>query len=185
MPKPIGLLNKNDSLEAYKKGKVYYKAAGTKMSAAVRDDYLTLRRARTIVKKITKPEMTKKEKLKVCFDYIIKMPYKRYRMPFPAGNKAWVSLYANDHLVRKGGDCHADAAAFGYLARACGYKKVYICLDAKLTNPSHHAWTKVDSLYYDPLFAEAKNYKKYWAAKKYPLSTITSRQIAPGYVGDM
>ncbi len=177
-------LNKNNNVEAYKKGKVYYKPTGKKMSAAVRDDYTTLRTARKIVKKITNDSMTQEQKLKVCFDYIIKMPYKRYRMPFPAKNKSWVSLYANDHLVRKGGDCHADAAAFGYLARACGYKTVYICLDAKLANPTHHAWTKVGSKYYDPLFAEAKNYKKYWAAKSYPLTAITTKKIAPGYIGD-
>ena len=176
-------LNKNNNVEAYKKGKVYYKPNGKKMSAAVRDDYTTLRTARKIVKKITTSDMTQKQKLKVCFDYIIKMPYKRYRMPFPAGNKSWVSLYANDHLIRKGGDCHADAAAFGYLARACGYKTVYICLDAKLANPTHHAWTKVGSRYYDPLFAEAKNYNKYWDAKSYPLTAITTKKIAPGYVG--
>lgn len=177
-------INKNGNLEAFKKGKKYYKPTGKKMSKVKKDDYVTLRRARKIVKKITNKNMTQEQKLKKCFDYVIKFPYKRHRMPFPAKNKAWVSLYANDHLVRHGGDCHADAAAFAYLARACGYKKVYVCLDAKLSNPSHHAWTKVDGKYYDPLFYQAKKGGVYWAATSYKLRAVVKKKVASGYVGD-
>ena len=177
-------INKNNNLEAFKKGKNYYKPGGKKMNKEKREDYKTLQRARKIVKKITKSSMTKQQKLKVCFDYVIKFPYKRCRIPFPANDKSWVSLYANDHFVRKGGDCHADAAAFAYLAKACGYKDVYVCIDAKLSNPNHHAWTYVDGLYYDPLFAEAKSYSAYWAAKKVKLIPIVKKRVAVGYVGD-
>lgn len=177
-------INKNSNLEAYKKGKNYFKPNGKKMNKVLKDDYITLRRARSIVNRITNKGMTKEQKLKKCFDYIIKLPYKRHRMPFPAKNKAWVSLYANDHLVRRGGDCHADAAAFAYLARACGCKNVYVCLDAKLKNPVHHAWTLADGKYYDPLFAQSKNYNRYWAATTYPLRAVVKKKVASGYVGD-
>ncbi len=177
-------INKNKNLEASKKGKYYYKPNGKRMSNVDRDDYITLRRARSVVKKVTNSKMTKSQKLKACFKWVMKHPYKRYRMPFPYKNKAWASLYANDHFVRKGGDCHADAAAFAYLARALGYKNVYICLDAKLKNPNHHAWTYVNGRYYDPLFAQSRSFSRYYAAKKMNLTAITKKKVAVGYVGD-
>ena len=176
-------INKNKNLEAYKKGSKYYKPNGKKMTKAQKDDYVTLRRARKIVKQVTNKNMTKKQKLEACFKYVMKFPYRQYRS-FPANNKGWVSLYANDHFIRKGGDCDADAAAFAYLARALGYKNVWVCLDAKPSNPNHHAWTYVNGRYYDPLFAQAKSYSRYWNAKTYPLVTITKKKVAVGYVGD-
>ena len=174
-------INQKGNLEAYKKGKTYYKPNGKKMTEVETADYTTLRTARGIVGQITSSKMTKEEKLKKCFDWVIKKQYRRYRIPFAANEPAWISLYANDHFVRAGGDCHSDAAAFGYLARAIGYKDVYICIDAKLKNSNHHAWTRIGNRYYDPLFAEAKSYKQYWAASKYPLRAVEQFAIAEGY----
>ena len=176
-------LNKNDQVEAYKKGSTYYKPNGTKMTSMEKDDYVTLRRARDIVRKITTSSMSKSQKLKKCFDWVMAFPYKRQRY-FPRGDKAWASLYANDHFVRKAGDCHADAAALGYLARAIGYTDVYVCLDAPLSNAGHHAWTKIDGLNYDPLFAQAKNYSKYYGNKSYELNAIVKDKVGIGYLGD-
>ena len=176
-------LNKKDQVEAYKKGSTYYKPSGTKMTSMERDDYVTLRRARAVVRKITTSSMTKSQKLKKCFDWVMAFPYKRHRY-FPTTNLAWASLYANDHFVRKSGDCHADAAALAYLARALGYTDVYVCLDAKLSNPGHHAWTKINGLNYDPLFAQAKNYSKYYGNKSYELNAIVKERVGRGYLGD-
>ena len=176
-------INKYKRLEAYKKSGNYYKPNGRKMTRAQKEDYTTLRRARGIVKKITKKSMTRKQKLKVCFEYVMRFPYRQYRA-FPAHDKAWAALYANDHFLRGGGDCHSDAAAFAYLARAIGYKKVWICVDAALAAPDHHAWTYVNGRYYDPLFAQAKSYARYWDAKTYPYGHTVDWKVAVGYVGD-
>ena len=177
-------IDKYDNLEAYAKGGSYYKPEGTRMSVTEQEDYITLRTARGIVRRITTSTMSSEQKLKVCFDWVIHFPYNRHRIPFPASNPAWVPLYANDHFLRGGGDCHADAAAFAYLARAIGYTDVYVCLDARLENSSHHAWTMINGLYYDPLFSEAKDYNRYYAASSYELHPIHKQQVGVGYVGE-
>lgn len=42
----------------------------------------------------------------------------------------WYAVQANEvTLSISCGDCIADASAFAYLAKALGYKNVYICAD--------------------------------------------------------
>ncbi len=102
--------------------------------------------AKLLVKSITKPSQTKSEKLRICFDYLLK----NYRS---TGNpriphyteKDWVYVYANDMFgERGGGNCMSYAAAFAFLAKECGYDKVYGC------NSGGHAWTEVNGKVYDP-----------------------------------
>lgn len=150
------------TVEAYKTGTVWFYANGRKMGKVAKNDFITLERAKNIAGKITKPKMTKKEKLEACFKWVIKKHY-RMRRPFK-NKKGWPAVYANDHFKGGGGDCHSDAAAFGYLAKAIGYKKVYICCDSK-QDTRGHSWTEINGKVYDPLFAEAKSYKKNYGVK--------------------
>lgn len=149
-------------VEAYKTGKVYFYANGKKMGKVAKNDFVTLQRAKKIAAKITKPKMSKKEKLETCFKWVIKKHY-RMRRPFK-NKKGWPAVYANDHFKGGGGDCHSDAAAFGYLAKAIGYKNVYICCDSK-EDKRGHSWTEINGRVYDPLFAEAKSYKNHYGVK--------------------
>lgn len=87
----------------------------------------------------------------------------------------WPALYANDHFIRGRGNCHADASAFAYLAKALGYTNVYVCTDADGTTwDTPHSWTEINGLVYDPLFAEAKNYSRYYGVsyRTYELSAV-------------
>lgn len=163
-------------LEASKKKSQYYLADGKKMSKANSEDYKALLTARKILSKITSVKMSKKQKLKVCFDWVIKKPYVT-RRKFK-NTSDWPAVYANDHFKRGGGDCHADGAAFAYFARAIGYKKVYVCNDSKGYG---HCWAEVNGKAYDPLFSEAKNYKKYYGASysSYVLRPILHIAISP------
>lgn len=150
-------------LEAKKVNNKYYDANGKAMSKVKSQDFETLQRAKTIAAKITTSKMTKSQKLKKCFDWVISKPY-RTRRTF-SNFSGWPAVYANDHFVLGSGNCLADAAAFAYLAKAIGYKDVYVCTDCDGRTPGTHGWTEIGGLVYDPLFAEAKNYSKYYGAR--------------------
>lgn len=141
-------------LEARKVNTRYYDGSGKAMSKVKAQDFETLQRAKGILAKVTTARMTKKEKLKKCFDWVISKPYVTRRVF--SNFDGWPAVYANDHFVLGGGNCFADASAFAYLAKALGYTKVYVCVDSSGRNG--HSWAEVDGLVYDPLFAEAKSY---------------------------
>ncbi|MDY3920318.1 MAG: transglutaminase domain-containing protein [Candidatus Limivivens sp.] len=104
-------------------------------------------RASQIAESITTPKMSREQKLRACFRWVIQKPYYTRRV-FQMADKEWPAAYASDILNGKGGNCFSDAAAFAYLARAVGFEKVYACTD------SGHAWTEIDGDVFDPLLAE-------------------------------
>lgn len=117
----------------------------------------TMIKAKSVLNKITKPTDSKSQKLKKAFDWVLKHPYKRYRILAKAKKtKGWEITYANDEFKKGKGCCVSESCAFAFLARECGYKKVYVCDDTA------HAWVEIDGRVYDPLFAEAKSYKRYF-----------------------
>ena len=107
--------------------------------------------------------MSKSQKLQTCFNWVIKGYYNIWR-DFDQGGKDWPATFANDHFLHHNGDCVSDAGAFAYLAKAIGYKNVYVCADAVQSNNNAHAWCEINGYVYDPLFAEAKSYSKYYGA---------------------
>ena len=144
--------------------KKYYYANGRQMTAADKLDFQTILRAEKIVKRITKKKWGKMRKLKKCFRWVMAFPYKTRRV-FKFKKKDWPAVYANDHFVKKGGECHADGAAFAYLAAACGYKKVYACCDSRINGENNHGFAEVNGRAFDPLFAQAKSFKRNWNAR--------------------
>jgi hypothetical protein len=164
-------IDDNGCIEARKKGTTYYYADGSKMSSVDALDFETLQTAKGIVAEITTSSMTQSQKIKACFDWVIKKPYVT-RRSF-VNEPGWPAVYANDHFLLGGGNCFADAAAFAYLAKALGCKNIYVCVDADEPGVGH-SWAEVDGKVYDPLFAEAKDYNAYFgvAISKYPLYAI-------------
>ena len=70
-----------------------------------------------------------------------------------------------------------------YLAKALGYKKVYVCLDTKIEKyiPETHGWTEINGLVYDPLFYQSKGRSlNYWGGfyKDYPLYPLTKIRLS-------
>lgn len=107
--------------------------------------------AKALCVKITKPKMTKKQKLRACFDYVSnrsRYKYKLKRIPHYYG-KDWPVVYGYDMIHDGSGVCFGYTALFGYLAGACGYK-VYCC------NGGGHGWVEINGKIYDPTFADAK-----------------------------
>ena len=171
----------NSVVEAYKTGTTYYKPNGTAMTTVETEDYETLRRARAVVAEVTNASMDQNQKLLACFQWVIHHPYAIHRTFKPTAD--WPSIYANDHFVRGRGDCHADGAAFAYLARVLGYTNVYVCVDCDGIRAQGHSWTEIDGKAYDPLFAEARSFKDNYAAPYgvYRLRPVLKAQVAIGY----
>lgn len=169
-------------LEAWKEGSDYYKPDGSKMTQEEKMDYVTFRTARRLVKEITQEEMSQEEKLQTCFDWVKDKPYVIYRKF--EGEAGWPAVYANDHFKRKGGDSHADAAAFAYLAKALGYKDIYVCMGND-KNKQNHAWTEIEGKVYDPLYILRKgaSKKRYYGGsyKNYDLTAAKKVRVAKGY----
>lgn len=74
----------------------------------------------------------------------------------------------------------ADASAFAYLAKALGYKNVYVCTDGYRNDENSHGWAEINGRVYDPLFAEAKSYSRNYGVRYgvYPLSPVMRVKIA-------
>ncbi|MCD7743919.1 MAG: hypothetical protein LUI13_01285 [Lachnospiraceae bacterium] len=147
-------------LYAWKIGSKYYKSNGKRMSAVDKKEFKTYLRAKSIVDDITTSKMSKAQKLKVCFDWVMSKNYAF--MTTGINYPGWTADYANDHFLYGKGTCHADACALAYLAKAIGYDEVYACTDSAKTGA--HGWCEINGKVYDPLFAQAKNYSKYYAA---------------------
>lgn len=166
-------------LEAWKKGKTIYYPNGKKMNSTKAYEYETLQRAKNVVSKITKPSMSKSEKFETCFRWVMYQHYYDTRRIF-YNQTAWPALYANDYLILsgKGGDCFSDACSFAYLAKALGYKNVYVCVDTTATDGSGHCWAEIGGRVYDPLFAEAKSYYGYFGVGYGSYGLYPERRVA-------
>lgn len=149
-------LDEKGVLQARKKGARYYHADGSAMDDVQALDLETFLRAKEIVGRITTPQMSRSQKLKTCFDWVISKPYVTRRVF--SNFRGWPAVYANDHFILKGGNCQSDASAFAYMAKALGYRDIYVCADSDGTAGLAHSWAEIGGLVYDPLFAEAKSY---------------------------
>lgn len=139
-----------DGIKLDKKGKA-------KKSAYNKQKIETMIKAKTIMNKVTKATDTKEQKLKKVFDWVLKHPYKRYRILRVARKeKGWEMTFANDVYKKGNGCCVSEACALAFLAHECGYAEAYICDDTS------HAWVEINGRVYDTLFAESKSYKKYY-----------------------
>lgn len=164
-------------LEAQKKGNTLYYPNGKKMNSTKAYEYETLQRAKKIVANITTSNMSKSQKFETCFNWVIHHYYDTRRIF--KNQKAWPALYANDYFIPGGGgDCFSDACAFAYLAKALGYKNIYVCVDTKVLDGSGHCWAEIGGLVYDPLFAEAKSYYGYFGTTYGSYGLGAERRVA-------
>lgn len=75
----------------------------------------------SITKKITTNQMTQKQKLKKCYEYVYKNCRYRKDVFRKVGTNSWDRSAAYTMLKNKRGNCYHFAAAFNYLAKKCGY----------------------------------------------------------------
>ncbi len=153
-------LLKDGTLDVKKVGKkAYYNKNNQRIDYYDGYEYETILRAKKIISQITKKSDSKETKRLKAFKWVMKKTYKtRRKFRF---QKGWLAIHANDHFLPPyTGDCHGDACAFAYLAYAIGYKNVKVCCDSKAKNHNNHCFTEINGRVFDPLFAEAKSFKK-------------------------
>lgn len=156
-------VNENGELLGAKIGGKYYYNTLKRMTSADAYDFETFLQARSIVNDITDKGDSKEVKLHKAFDWVLHKLYGIHRT-FDPWQTNWTAIYARDHFNNQGGDCHADGAAFAYLAAALGYE-ADVCLDAvRVGTGSSHCWAMIGNKVYDPLFAEGKSYAGYYGA---------------------
>ncbi len=121
--------------------------------------------AQKVVQAVSKPSDSKSKKLYKAYLWMKKFPYRQYRSMKAAKKKHpndWDVVFANDIFKKHKGCCASESCAFAYIAKVCGYEKVTICSDGK---GLEHVWVDINGRLYDPLFAEARGFKKNYNAR--------------------
>ena len=150
------------------------KSGKAKKTSLIVDKINTMIMAKKKVDSICKSTDTKEQKLRKCFDWIAKAPYKRYRFLKPIyKKKGWESTFADDIFKKGDGCCVSESAALAFMLHEAGYKTVYVAHD------SEHAWVELNGKVYDALFARAKDYKKYFnlSYSNYNCHAVDKRKI--------
>lgn len=156
-----------------------YRAPNSKkLSSGQRSDLRAYQRARRIVNGITNSHMSKSEKLKVCYKWLIRSNgYGGWRRLSDGGNY-WYAINANDLFVHRRGDCISYACAMAYMAKVIGYNNVNVCSrDTRAGN--HHTWTEINGRVYDSYFGKRRGIKKYYGIsyKKYDYKVVFRKRI--------
>lgn len=160
-------------------GKYYYNTL-KRMTKADSYDFETYLKARSIVKKTTNKNDSKATRLWKTFKWVVDKSYAIHQ-DFNPRQTNWTAIYARHHFDNRGGDCHADGAAFAYLAAAVGYK-ADVCIDSWGTGyaPSH-CWAMIGNAVYDPLFYESKSSMYFGATSGTYETSPTARFRVPQY----
>ena len=111
--------------------------------------------ATKVVEKASKPDMKKREKLKACFDYVLKN-YAYNGSPKFYKTKHWEVDHAY-HMAFKGkGACYHYGAWFAYVANACGYKECYA------VSSGGHGWSQINGKITDISWAKTDKRHNYF-----------------------
>lgn len=110
-------------------------------AAEVGDDELR-KKAQEVIARVTKPSMTKEQKLKACWYFIMSTDFHPWE--FPDKTKAnWRINCAMDILTTEAGNCYGFAHGFAALARELGYEPYVI------ERPMEHCFVRIDGKYWD------------------------------------
>ena len=156
-----------------------YRAPNSKkLSSGQRSDLRAYQSARRIVNGITDPHMSKAEKLKACYMWVIRSNgYGGWRKLSDGGNY-WYAINANDLFDHRRGDCISYACAMAYMAKVIGYNNVNVCSrDTRAGN--HHTWTEINGRVYDSYFGKRRGIKKYYGISynKYDYKVVFRKRI--------
>ena len=143
-------------------------------------DTVTMIQTVKTVNSVTKPERTKKQKLRACWKYMVSRKRFRYVSKYPDLNqKGWQRITAEDMLRTKKGNCYSFACAFAAMANVIGYDAYVICgringrRDRARDGLTRHAWVRIDGKNYDPEAHFAGWGKNIYGRKRYPVRRYT------------
>lgn len=104
----------------------------------------------SVIDRVAKSSQSKEQKLKACYDDMLKCGYAgRFGSTDTAG---WEVGYAYEMLTSRKGNCYSYAAAFGMLARKCGYNAKIVTGQIVKDGAAavNHAWVEINGRVYDP-----------------------------------
>ncbi len=123
------------------------------------------------VKNATNSKMTQEQKLKACYNWIIKNFYYERDYQDPAKlKKNWTKSYAEYAFKNKKGNCYKYASAMGYCAEILGYDaRVAYGKIASGNSRTNHGWTeiKINGTYYIFDTVQADYYKGNYYKRTY------------------
>ncbi len=109
-----------------------------------------LLKAQSVVAEITKSSQSKAQKLKACYAYMLNCEYAgKFGSTDISG---WEVGYASEMLDSRKGNCYSYAAAFGILARVCGFNARIVTgqISKDGAQAVSHAWVEIGGKVYDP-----------------------------------
>lgn len=179
-----GKLYSMDNTGAVRKNKKYHDIE-LKSTGAAKDSKET-KMQRQIVKAVeaaTNDTMTKSQKLRACWKYLISKKRFKYAVKYPdMDKKNWQRITAYDMLKTKKGNCFSFACAYAAMANALGYKSYVICgrirgsRDKEDDGFTRHAWVKINDKFYDPEGEFAGWRIEIYGRKKYPVPQYQVQQ---------
>ncbi|MGN0154085.1 MAG: transglutaminase domain-containing protein [Lachnospiraceae bacterium] len=134
------------------------------------------KKALSIVNSITNSKMSKSQKLRVCWNYMVSTSRFHYVSKYPDINKAnWQKKAAYDMFVTHNGNCYSFACGFAALAEEVGYEAYVVCgrvsgsRDHSSDGLTRHAWVMINGRYYDPEAQFAGWYKGVYGSTTYDI----------------
>jgi hypothetical protein len=113
--------------------------------------------ALSIVNSITTAKMSKSQKLRACWNYMVSRSRFQYVSKYPNINEAnWQKKTAYNMFTTHTGNCYSFACGFAALACEVGYDAYVVCgrvsgsRDGAGDGLTRHAWVRINGLYYDP-----------------------------------
>ena len=142
-------------------GKYYFTEKGT---AKRTTDALLKIQTMQILSKITTPKMTRAQKLKACWNYVVDRKRFRYGGFDPdLEEEGWYKENALNMFRQKRGNCYSFACAFAALAQEIGYKNIKLKV-----SKSTHCWVTINDKHYDPQKQRSGTMKGVYGLKRHP-----------------
>lgn len=140
------------------KNRIYQGVTFGANGVAVQDTAAKLKlEALKVTENIFKSGMSKSQKLKTAWNYLVYSGKFGYRSMSPnIYKKGWQNEFAYNMLKNRRGSCSSFACAFAALASEAGYKptiyygRVPGSRDGAPDGMTRHCWVKIDGRYYDP-----------------------------------
>ena len=142
-----------------------------------------------IVDSITTDDMTKSQKLRACWNYMVSRSRFRYSSAkYPKLNKSgWYRDTAYDMLTTRRGNCYSFACAFAALADQVGYDCKVICgrvsgsRDHASDGLTRHSWVQIGGRNYDPEGQFAGWKRGVYGLRRYTVRHTIQRRVAFQY----
>lgn len=133
---------------------------------------------------VTNEKMSKKQKLRACWNYLTSKKRFRYRPKYPDLNKeGWQRDTAYDMLKTKKGNCYSFACAFAAMANELGYKSYVVYgrikgpRDGASDGFTRHAFVMIGGRYYDPEAQFAGWKTKIYGRSRYPMKVKSQKAV--------